>query len=212
MSGIKNQMSKTRNWAFVIYPESAPNDWMDILINTHIPILVSPLHDRDEAEDGLPKKPHYHVVIMMDGPITKKRADEIIEPFCGTKSAEYIKSLRGYVRYLAHLDDPDKAQYDPSDIIALSGADLGKLLELGRPTDSELLSEIIVFCKQQGIREFADLTIYAQENRSKDWLEVISKKAFFFATFLKSSMYSERERQQPKNTSIYTLKNGKKYS
>lgn len=114
-------ISKTRNWAFVVYPESAPERWQGILADTHIPAFISPLHDRDSDENGVLKKAHFHVVIMADGPITKKRADEIIAPFCGTKSAEYIKSLRGYVRYLAHLDNPDKAQYDPTDIVALGG-------------------------------------------------------------------------------------------
>jgi hypothetical protein len=104
-------VSKTRNWAFVVYPESAPDGWMELLADTHIPAFVSPLHDKDIDEDGSLKKPHYHVVLMFDGPTTQKRANEIIEPFCGTKSAEYVKSLRGYVRYLIHLDNPEKAQY-----------------------------------------------------------------------------------------------------
>ncbi|WP_310604205.1 Rep family protein, partial [Anaerosporobacter sp.] len=105
--------SKTRNWAFVIYPESAPNNWRAMLSETHLPSLISPLHDLDTNEDGEVKKAHYHVVIMSDGPITQVRANEIIEPFNGTKSAERIMSLKGYVRYLAHLDELDKIQYNP---------------------------------------------------------------------------------------------------
>jgi hypothetical protein len=95
-----------------------------MLADTHIPAFISPLHDRDVDGNGELKKPHHHIEIMMDGPITQKRANEIIEPFCGTKSAEYIHSLRGYTRYLCHLDNPEKAQYDPAEIIALNGADL----------------------------------------------------------------------------------------
>lgn len=53
---------RTRNFATVVYPESAPADWLDIINDLHIPCFVSPLHDQDLDAKGKPKKPHYHVV------------------------------------------------------------------------------------------------------------------------------------------------------
>jgi hypothetical protein len=182
-------ISKTRNWAFVVYPESAPEAWQELLEDTRIPSFVSPLHDRDVDEDGNVKKPHYHVVIMMDGPITPKRANEIIEPFCGTKSAEYIKSLRGYVRYLAHLDNPDKAQYDITEIVALNGADLGKYLKPEQIGKNQLLGEIVLFCKEEKIYEASDLAQYALNNR-EDWFQVITEKSYFINMYLTSLRHS----------------------
>lgn len=186
-------VSKTRNWAFVVYPESAPEGWHGLLADTHMPAFISPLHDRDTDGDGVLKKPHYHVIIMSDGPITQKRANEIIEPFYGTKSAEYIKSLRGYVRYLAHLDDPEKAQYDPTDIVALSGADLTDAL---RPNLSDndkyrIIGEITRYCEESKIYELSDLTKYAMSERD-DWLPVIVEKSYFITQFLASLRYSNR--------------------
>lgn len=87
--------SKTRYWAFVVYPESAPKNWLSILEDLHMQALVSPLHDKDLDSEGHPKKPHWHVLLLASGPISQKRANEIIEPFGGTKSAEYVLSLRG---------------------------------------------------------------------------------------------------------------------
>ena len=52
---------RTRNFATVIYPESAPSDWKEILNQEFIPAFISPLHDRDTNPTGEPKKPHYHV-------------------------------------------------------------------------------------------------------------------------------------------------------
>ena len=75
--------SKTRNWATVVYPESAPEEWRDILIQIHVPSLVSPLHDKDENPNGEPKKPHYHVLLMYDGPRERSLAQKDLSSFGG---------------------------------------------------------------------------------------------------------------------------------
>ena len=188
----KNNTSKTRNWAFLVYPESAPEDWKNLLADTHIPAFISPIHDRDVDEDGVIKKAHYHIVIMNDGPITQKRANEIIEPFCGTKSAEYVMSLRGYVRYLSHMDDPDKAQYDSSEIIALSGADLGDALKLSHSDKYKVVKDILSFCGENGIYEFSALTGYAMSEH-EDWMPLIVEKAYFISQFLTSLRHSTHQ-------------------
>jgi hypothetical protein len=186
-------ISKTRNWAFIVYPESAPDGWMDLLAATHLSAFISPLHNRDTDEDGVLKKPHYHAIIMTDGPITQKRANELIEPYCGTKSAEYVKSLRGYVRYLAHLDDPDKAQYDPSEIIAFGEANLTDILKLNLSDNDkyQIIGEIMRYCEESEIHELSALTKYAMSERS-DWLPVIVEKSYFITQFLASLRYSNR--------------------
>ena len=58
---------KKRNWAFVLYPESAPVDWRDLLQKTGLQCAVSPLHDRDLNPDGEPKKAHFHVLSYSAG-------------------------------------------------------------------------------------------------------------------------------------------------
>ena len=37
---------KKRNWAFVLYPESAPENWREELQKTGLQCAISPLHDR----------------------------------------------------------------------------------------------------------------------------------------------------------------------
>ena len=54
------QNVKKRNWAFVVYPESAPEDWIEQLQKTGLQCAVSPLHDKDTDPTGEPKKAHYH--------------------------------------------------------------------------------------------------------------------------------------------------------
>ena len=38
---------RTRNFATVVYPESAPENWIDIIRESHINVIISPLHEND---------------------------------------------------------------------------------------------------------------------------------------------------------------------
>ena len=103
---MSNRTKRTRNFGCVVYPESAPENWLEVLAENKVPALVSPLHDRDVDPQDQPKKPHFHVVIMFEGPKTIEQAKEIFDPIGGV-GCEVIKSIRGYVRYLCHLDNPE---------------------------------------------------------------------------------------------------------
>ena len=65
----KNKIVKGRDWAFIVYPESAPSDWRDILNKTHLRWIESPLHDKDVNADGEVKKEHWHILLSYDGPV-----------------------------------------------------------------------------------------------------------------------------------------------
>ncbi|MDF9661329.1 Rep family protein, partial [Bacillus cereus] len=38
---------RTRNWTFIVYPESTPENWREIINDLHTPWIESPLHDKD---------------------------------------------------------------------------------------------------------------------------------------------------------------------
>ena len=95
---------RVRNFATVVYPESAPENWIDILNEYHVACLISPLHNRDIDPDLNIKKPHYHVLIMFEG---KKNYETQVKPIfdsIGGVGREYVQSIRGYARYLCHLN------------------------------------------------------------------------------------------------------------
>ena len=69
MSKNITQKTKKRNWGAVIYPESLPKNWLEILAETGLQIAISPLHDKDlEADGQTPKKAHYHIIFIYSGP------------------------------------------------------------------------------------------------------------------------------------------------
>lgn len=135
---------KTRNYYTVVYPDSAPKNWIDVLSEERVPAFVSPLHDADVNPDGEAKKPHWHVMIMFDGPKPADRARAIFDKIGGV-GCDAVVSVRGYARYLCHLDNPEKHQYDQGDVRQLSGADY--VAAIGLPTDKyKAVQEMIDWC------------------------------------------------------------------
>ena len=61
------RVGRTRNFATVVYPDSAPADWKEKLDQLHVAAFISPLHDKDINPNGEPKKAHYHVLVMFEG-------------------------------------------------------------------------------------------------------------------------------------------------
>lgn len=118
----RNIPERVRNYACIVYPESAPENWLQILADMAVPCLVSPLHNRDFNADGKPKKPHYHVLFTFEGKKSKSQFNVLIKPLNGTEVVD-VQSIRGYARYLCHLDNPEKAQYNVADIKQFGGAD-----------------------------------------------------------------------------------------
>lgn len=161
---------RTRNYATVVYPESAPEDWIQRFGNYFVPAFISPLHDLDINPFGEPKKPHYHVMIMFDSVKTIEQAKEIFDDIGGV-GVEVVNSVRGYARYLCHLDNPEKIQYDKGFVQAFYGADYEETI--GLSLDRYIaIREMIDFCRSNGIVSYSQLMHYAMDNRP-DWFRVL---------------------------------------
>lgn len=161
---------RTRNYACVVYPDSAPSDWLSILGEFCVPAFVSPIHDCDVNPTGEVKKEHYHVMVMFEGVKSSEQVKEIFEAFGGV-GCERVQSVRGYARYLCHLDNPEKHQYAEADVRCFGGADYYSVI--GLVLDKyKAISEMIDFCKENNIFNYADLLEYCSVNRF-DWFRVL---------------------------------------
>lgn len=183
-----NATKRTRNYATVVYPESAPEDWEIILSNEFVPAFISPLHENDLNPDNSPKKPHYHVILMFDSVKTTEQAKEVFANIGGV-GCEIVKSLRGYSRYLCHLDNPEKAQYNVDNVKSLCGADY--ISVIGLAIDKFLaMDEMMDFCDKYNITSFYLLSKYARVHRS-DWSRVLKESGtIYMREYLKSRQWS----------------------
>ena len=69
---------RARNFATVVYPESAPDGWQELLAEQFVPSFISPLHDQDVNPGGEPKKEHYHVMLMFEGKKSLEQARSVM--------------------------------------------------------------------------------------------------------------------------------------
>lgn len=181
---------RSRNFATVVYLDSAPDGWQEILSQQFVPAFISPLHDKDLNPTGEPKKPHYHVVLMFDSLKAKDQAQDIISKINGV-GCEVVQSIRGYARYLCHLDNPEKAQYKQEDVRSLCGADYPNVI--GLVTDKyKAIGEMIDFCEDNGIYSYSELLKYCRMERF-DWFRVLCDNGtVVMKEYLKSKSWTER--------------------
>lgn len=162
----KDGSGRTRNFAFIVYPESAPANWLEILADSHCPAFVSPLHNRDINPDGTRKKDHYHVMLIFDSVKTIAQAQDIRDSIGGV-GWERIASQRGYIRYLCHLDNPEKAQYSQDEIKSFGGLDYFNMVTL--PTDIDaMLDDMTRYIDQYQVYSFRRFCAYCRDH-NKAW-------------------------------------------
>lgn len=167
---------RTRNYTAVVYPDSenTPENWVDVLNEQHIPIIISPLHDKDVTAVGDPKKPHHHVIVCFDSVKTPDQARELFALVGAVCPPDYkfkVNGLRSLARYMCHLDDPNKAQYDIGSVVCLGGIDYQEIIALASDKYAAI-GEMIDYCYANSVVSYAALLMYSREHRS-DWFRVL---------------------------------------
>lgn len=189
MSEKKSTDNRVRNWTFVLYEDSAPENWRDCLDDMHIEWIESPWHDMDLNADGSPKKKHKHILLLFPGKKSYEQIKEITDSI-NQPIPERCHNSKALVRYMAHLDNPEKAQYQVSDIIAHGGVDLAEML---RPSSSErytLIRDMIDYIRSAGVTEFQDLMDYAAAEHFDDWFPLLcDNSAYVVGQYIKSQRH-----------------------
>lgn len=181
----KRKGTRSRGWACIVYPESAPEGWVDKLNEAHIQTLISPLHDKDKRGNGEPKKPHYHVLAMFDNPVGESSAKNYFGRIGIKAPPEKIDTIKGYARYLVHLDDHDKARYDEKGVVALAGASWAATALDEAEEVNAILDEIEAWIDETGCVSYRTLCTYARAERTA-WTRVIRKNTIHLSALLKS--------------------------
>ena len=179
---------KKRNWTFVLYPESAPEDWRDKIKLSGLLAAVSPLHDKDLNPTGEPKKPHHHIVLVYSGPTTYSAVAKFTASLNAT-IPQPLESVKGMYRYFTHKDNPEKYQYDEADITTLNGFNIVDLVELTRSEVNQLKTRIISIIRTIGFTEYADLVDFLIDNELMAEYDVAVNNTFFFNSYIASRRF-----------------------
>ena len=195
---------RARHWTFIVYPESAPKNWKELLRSTHVKIAISPLHDKDLNPTGDEKKPHWHVFLEYDSLKSFDQVNGFIKELLDEKATicQIVQSPVGMIRYFIHMDNPEKAQYKWSDIIVYNGLDLSKYDTYTESEMDHIFGEITAFIDDNAIMEYADLIAALRDPDGSlfDWYRIVRKNTIFFNSYVSSrrNQYKQwwKEQQQ----------------
>lgn len=155
---------RTRNWATVIYDDSA----IDLIKSMHICCFISPWHDKDINATGETKKPHRHVLMNFEGVKSESQIRDLISEFGGV-GCEYVMSNRAYARYLCHLDNPEKAQYNINDVLCVGGLNYIDLINSSADV-YDTLKDMINYLLDNNITDMFEFIVFCRDNRD-DWFD-----------------------------------------
>jgi hypothetical protein len=188
---------KKRNWAFVLYPESAPEDWRQQLTETGLQCAISPLHDKDTNPTGEPKKAHYHVILCYSGPtsytVVKALTDKLNQPV-----PQPLEQVRGYYRYLTHKDNPEKYQYEANEITTINGFDIGEFVELTVTEIKKYMHELNVMVYEKDIIEYSDLLAlltFDDSEHARELEHVLETHTLHFNALIRSRHHKQLEQE-----------------
>lgn len=148
---------KARYGCFLVYQESAPENWWEILRGSHGSYAKSPLHEPDDEC----AKPHYHVIYKHSNTVRLEAMKRSIPS--GVPANGYVELLahpRNYQRYLLHLDNPEKQQWtgDPRGLIeTCNGFPLDLTRDFSQSERAEQRREVMELIRDNELYEYADL-------------------------------------------------------
>ena len=156
---------RSNKWAFLFYKESAPENYLEILEELHIPFVLSPWHDKDiNRETGEFKKSHKHGVLFFESLKSYSQVSELLTEKLNTPShVEVVMSPKGMYDYFIHAENPEKTLYNIEDIESGCGFELDKFLI--EQNSNLFLETVIDVITDNDFTEFEDLVHYA---RNKD--------------------------------------------
>lgn len=192
---IKSELKK-RNWTFELYDDSCAKDWEEYLNSSGVPYIYA-LHDKDVNPTGEPKKPHYHVMMCFDGPVTYqniktytdrvKAANGVVQP---------VGSVRGMVRYFCHKDNADKYQYSEDILQCRNGFDPKDYFALTVSQIKAFKRKVIEFIQDNDIEQYSELVDTLMYSDEIDMFDIASQNTFFFTQYIKSRKEVNRDKRR----------------
>lgn len=193
----KEKDQRNRNWTFIVYPDSAPENWRKILSDEFKLLWVeSPLHEYDVNEDGSPKKPHWHVVVCFEGNKSYEQILEIAKAVNATKEVKPVSSMQGMIQYFIHRNNPEKYQYKKKDIVT-HGIDIEPYFGLSSSQMQAECRKMVDFIEDNNVCEFSDFVVQCHYI-SQDWEYILMNRntSFFKAYLYNRAMKAKQQAEQ----------------
>jgi len=182
--------TKTRTYTGIYYPGDGVVPLVPLIEHMKsimLPGIISPIHSADEKE----AKPHVH--FMVDYPSAVRLAT--VQSDYGAVAAngylEPVRSRKSMMRYMLHLDDEDKEQLDPDDVLTVCGAIFDTTLDLTADDIMRIVIELQDYCDDHEIVEYSDLCRMVRTLEKYDWYRVLYTHTVHFSAYLRSARHRQ---------------------
>lgn len=176
-------------FTFIHYPSGDDDGFLSDLIRSHCMFAVSPLHSADDEN----AKPHYHIIYKHPAPVRISGAQSCIP--AGIAANDHIEPAynpRNLQRYLIHLDNPDKEQFEGgiNEIQVVNGFPLNLKRELSADEKAEIRRNCFEFITDNGIDEYSKFLDGLMMLGLVDEFEYAFNHTIAFNAYLKSKKHS----------------------
>lgn len=180
-------MSKRSNcWACIIYPgDSCPDNYVSIIQSWHIPALISPIHSPEKNSiEQAERKKHIHVMVNFGSGANKslEQVKEYTDQLGGTVPF-IVHSPFAMIRYFIHYDNPEKEQFDRSELISFSGFDVDPAFD-SYDEDNEAFAALEDFIFVNNLYNFAILVKYLREHKMVRELNFVRRRCTYICNLL----------------------------
>ena len=218
----KRAGTRSRNFLFIAYPDDLPDNWVDMINDTHVRWVEGPYHDKDvwtaqdeldnpEHKEGEFKKIHKHCLLMFESPRNVEQAFKFLADIFGINEDGSISGIprpkicsdrSGSVRYMCHLDHPSKAQYDFDDIVGHNGADPHELVKFSVSETLHKMINIEEIIDKYDIREYKKLCEFLRYERIDLYQLVATKNSIHFKAYVTSHRHYMRDLERDLSNAV----------
>lgn len=187
-----NSRDKSRYFTFLLYRDSAPSNYLELLESLNIPMALSPWHDQDvKTKNFTPgeqklvaqgkvvfKKEHRHCIYIANNPVTanavRNRLQRLFAKYTNKPVVSHVQlittSVENTYAYLTHESKDAIAKhkhvYDSKDIVLLSNFDLSRYQVFDTEEQLEVLVNIIGVVKTYGFANVIELQEFVDNNEN----------------------------------------------
>jgi hypothetical protein len=193
---VYSNTDRAKNYTLVVYPEDMPDNWLEIMREEMFDMVISPLHDKDTNPTGEAKKAHYHLLISAGSSwVRMNTLAEWGRKLKGIAKPQKCSNPKGLVRYMTHMDNPEKYQYNKADIRVIGQYDIEPFFKATIGEDRETRKEIMHFVIDNDIVEFADLVEYCLFH-NETWDDYLANNTLYIKNYVSSRRYRDIERKR----------------
>lgn len=208
---------RSRKIEIIVYKENVQD--LDVLENylksTGNLYFISPLHDKDVYEEGEKKgelkKAHWHLLLcFQNARFYNSVAKEFATYGVIEQNLNTVKCLNSAVRYLCHLDNQEKAQYEIK-YIRTNCKDLEKYLKkkVEKLSQGEMAEILIQKLEESKILRFSEIVDVAKV-LGGDFVNFVTMRAYFFIQYLKERRMYNGQRKETLQAMINELQGKEK--